>query len=241
MRAACSLIASTLSARPNDPSLMRFAPNVLVSTISAPARTYSWCTSATRSGCVMFSASKLLLMNTPLAYSIVPMAPSQTRTRSSRASSNFCIRVTVRLTDSGVEPIAAERLRVDHQVGLRDDIEADRTGALPHRVGELVVVAEQVQARAHRREHVVQDRLAGVDTAASGIERAGRFVSEEHVDFRERFARQDLVADEVAPLVIAALPQLHRHRRGFASLRGRQRRGGRVVPARGKRAAERGH
>src|SRR5260370_13878856 len=183
VRGGCSWIASTLSGRPNDPSLMRFAPNVLVSTISAPARTYSGCTSATRSGCVMFSASKLLLMNTPLAYSIVPMAPSQTRTRSSRASSNFCICMTVRVTDSRVEPIAAERLRVDHQVGLRDDIEADRTGALPHRVGELVVVAEQGQARAPRREHVGQDRLAGVDTAARRRERALALVSEDHVDF----------------------------------------------------------
>ena len=76
---------------PNDPSLMRLAPNVLVSMMSAPARTYSWCTSATRSGCVMFSASKLLLMKTPLAYSIVPIAPSQTSTRLSRASMNGCI------------------------------------------------------------------------------------------------------------------------------------------------------
>ena len=67
MRAPCALIACSWSARPNDPSLIRLAPNVLVSTMSAPARTYSWCTSATRSGCVRFSASKLLLMKTPLA------------------------------------------------------------------------------------------------------------------------------------------------------------------------------
>ena len=89
--APCSLIACSLSASPNVPSLIRFAPNVLVSIHGAPARTYSWCTSATRSGCAMFSASKLLLMKTPFAYSIVPIAPSHTSTRSSIASLKVCI------------------------------------------------------------------------------------------------------------------------------------------------------
>ena len=37
-RAACRRV-------PNDPSLIRLAPNVFVSMMSAPARTYSWCTS----------------------------------------------------------------------------------------------------------------------------------------------------------------------------------------------------
>ena len=37
----CALMACSLSAMPNDPSLMRLAPNVLVSMMSAPARTYS--------------------------------------------------------------------------------------------------------------------------------------------------------------------------------------------------------
>ena len=60
------LMSCSLSARPKEPSLIRFAPKVLVSTTSAPARTYSSCTRMTRSGCVRFSASKLLLMKTPL-------------------------------------------------------------------------------------------------------------------------------------------------------------------------------
>src|SRR5439155_3576144 len=88
--APCSLIAYSLSASPNDPSLIRFAPKVFVSMMSAPAHTYSWCTRPTRSGCVMFKASKLLLMNTPFAYSMVPIAPSHTSTRSSIVSRKSC-------------------------------------------------------------------------------------------------------------------------------------------------------
>ena len=73
IRAPSTLIACSLSPRPNDPSLMRLAPNVFVSMMSAPARTYSWCTSPTSSGELRLRASKLLLMKTPLAYSIVPI------------------------------------------------------------------------------------------------------------------------------------------------------------------------
>ena len=50
--------------------------------------------------------------------------------------------------------LAASRRR-SSRYDLRHDVEADRADALPHRVGELVVVAEQVQPRPHRREHVV--------------------------------------------------------------------------------------
>jgi len=67
---------------------MRFAPKVFVSRMSAPASTYSRCTASTRGAWVRFIASKLLLMNTPREYSIVPMAPSHTSTRSRRASEN---------------------------------------------------------------------------------------------------------------------------------------------------------
>src|SRR5439155_7514819 len=88
--APCSLIAYSLSASPNDPSLIRFAPKVFVSMMSAPAHTYSWCTRPTRSGCVMFKASKLLLMNTPFAYSMVTIAPSHTSTRCSTVSRKSC-------------------------------------------------------------------------------------------------------------------------------------------------------
>src|SRR5712692_7017490 len=38
---------------------------------------------------------------------------------------------------SRIEPLAPKRLCVDQQVRLRDDVQADRADALPHRVGEL--------------------------------------------------------------------------------------------------------
>ena len=82
------LISRTWSPRPKARSFMRLAPKVLVSTTSAPARRYCWCTSTTRSGCVRLSDSKHRLMKMPLPYSIVPIAPSHTRTRSSSASRN---------------------------------------------------------------------------------------------------------------------------------------------------------
>src|SRR5262249_17525948 len=148
---------------PNDASLIRFAPNVLVSMMSAPARTYSWCTSATRSGCVMFSASKLLLMKTPLAYNIVPIAPSQTRTRSSRASKKLCISLSSHEQHSRIEPFRLERLGVNQQVRFRDDVESDRADVLPNRVGEFMMVPEQVQPGLHRRQHIVQHRLPSID------------------------------------------------------------------------------
>src|SRR5690348_15826417 len=47
----------------------------------------------------------------------------------------------------GVEPLAAEGLGIDEEVRLRHHVESNRSDGLPHRVGELVVVAEQVQAR----------------------------------------------------------------------------------------------
>src|SRR5688572_5618085 len=59
---------------------MRFAPKVFVSRTSAPASTYARCTSRTRSGERRFSSSYDWLMNTPFAYSCVPMAPSKTTT-----------------------------------------------------------------------------------------------------------------------------------------------------------------
>src|SRR5437588_8688785 len=101
--------------------------------MSAPARTYSACTSATRSGCVRFSASKLLLMKTPFAYSIVPIAPSQTSTRSRIASRNgISMRVEVP-GGSEIDPLARHRLRVYQQVRVRDEVEPDRSHAFAHR------------------------------------------------------------------------------------------------------------
>src|SRR5437870_9623790 len=209
MRAPCWLMAGSRSAMPNEPSLMRFAPNVLVSTMSAPARTYSWCTSATRSGCVTLSASKLLLMKMPFAYSIVPIAPSQTSTRSSRASRNGIstnspiheFSKSPIVLRSGIQPLRFERLRIYQQIGFRDDVEADRSDALAHRIAELVMVAEQVHPRMHGGEHVVQRRFTGIDPTTRGIEGPRRFVGEKEIDLHQRLAHDHLFAHEVAALV----------------------------------------
>src|SRR5438105_3667343 len=107
-------------------------------------------------------------MKTPFAYSMVPIAPSHTSTRSSRASrKGFSIPVRVSL--SCVEPFGLECRRVDQQVRFRDDVEADRADALAHRIRELVVMSEQMQARLHCREHVVQHGLAGIDAPARRV------------------------------------------------------------------------
>ena len=118
---------------------MRLAPNVFVSMMSAPARTYSWCTSATRSGCVRFSASKLLLMKTPLAYSIVPIAPSQTSTRvvEQRRGTEACFNHQPITNDPmPLDPARSGRRRRSSRYDLRHDVEADRADALADRVGE---------------------------------------------------------------------------------------------------------
>src|SRR5262245_7845558 len=164
------LIAWSLSAIPKEPSLIRFAPNVFVSMMSAPARTYSRWTSVTSSGALRFNASKLLLMKTPFAYSMVPIAPSQTSTRSSRASRKGC--------NLCVEPFALKRVGVHQKIRLRHQIESDGADALPDRIGELVMMAKQMQPRFQRGQHVVQDRFPMIDAAPSRIERARRFVRE---------------------------------------------------------------
>ena len=73
-----------------------------------------------------------------------------------------------------------------------------------------MVVAEEVQPRPHRRQRFVDDGLAGIDPPAGRIERTRRFVRQEDIDVPEPLADDDFVADEVAPLVVAALPQLQR-------------------------------
>ena len=57
IRAPATLMSCSCSARPKAASFSRLAPKVLVSSTSAPARTYSRCTPATRSGSRRFSAS----------------------------------------------------------------------------------------------------------------------------------------------------------------------------------------
>ena len=93
-------------------------------------------------------------------------------------------------------------------------------------VGELVVVAEQVQPRTHGRQDLVDRRLAGVDALARRIKRTRRLVRQEDVDARERLARQHFVAHEMPPLVVAALAELERRGRRLAPLRRRQRAAG---------------
>ena len=54
---AAALISSVFSSSPKPDNLTGFAPNVLVSRISAPHRTYSVCTPRISSGAVRFSSS----------------------------------------------------------------------------------------------------------------------------------------------------------------------------------------
>src|SRR5262245_15501893 len=171
-------------------------------------------------------------MNTPRAYSMVPIAPSQTSTRRPSNSRKSCIVL-------GVEPLAAERFRVDEQVRFGHHVETDGTHALPNRVGELMVVAEQVKSGPHGGEHLVDGRLARVDAAAFRMKRAWGLVGEEHIDAREPFALEHLVAHEMPSLVVAALPELERDRRDASTPRRRQCGRPRVIPARCERAAER--
>ena len=108
------------------------------------------------------------LMKMPFAYSIVPIAPSQTRTRSSSASRNglqhqvdlhtyrVCVLERVRRRSAGTTATT--------QVEARSTGRPART-----RLGEPVMMAEQVQPRLHRREHLVDRRLAGVDAGAARV------------------------------------------------------------------------
>src|SRR6266851_4850253 len=69
------------SPRPRGASLKRFAPNVLVTMICAPASMYAWCTRKTASGSVAFSSSKQRCAPTA-SCSIEPIAPSAMRIES---------------------------------------------------------------------------------------------------------------------------------------------------------------
>ncbi len=86
---------------------------------------------------------------------------------------------------SCVQALTPKRLCVNQQIRLGHHVEPDRAHALAHRVGELVMMAEQVQPRPHRRQHFVDHRLAGVDAPPCRIERPRRFVREEDVDAGE--------------------------------------------------------
>ena len=87
------LIARSFSANPNAARRIRFAPNVLVSRISAPAFTYSWWICRTISAELRFNSSKQRLINTPREYNMVPIAPSATMARRASCSRNSSARV----------------------------------------------------------------------------------------------------------------------------------------------------
>jgi len=99
-----------------------------------------------------------------------------------------------------------------------------------------MVVAEQVQARLHHGEDLVDLRLPRIGAAASGkrTERLRRFVREEDVDVAQLLAGLDLLADEVPPLV----GELGRLRGSLLRVRQLRRRG--LVPRGRERPAESG-
>ena len=99
-----------------------------------------------------------------------------------------------------------------------------------------MVVAEQVEARIHRGEDLVDLRLPRVGTTAAGkrAERLRRFVREEDVDVAQLLAGLDLLADEVPPLV----GELGRLRGSLLRVRQLRRRG--LVPRGRERPAESG-
>src|SRR5258708_9357180 len=98
-----------------------------------------------------------------------------------------------------------ERCRVDQQIRAGHQVEPDRTHALADLVGEAMVVAEQVQPGAHRREHVVDLRLPRVwaPSAWERMEWLRRFVSQQYVDVAQPFTGLDLFADEMPTLVVS--------------------------------------
>ncbi len=74
--AARRLRRAASPARPNAASRIRFAPNVAVSMISAPAARYARWIAPTRSGRVVASSSRHARCGTPLEKSSVPIPPS---------------------------------------------------------------------------------------------------------------------------------------------------------------------
>src|SRR5258706_9879588 len=68
--------------------------------------------------------------------------------------------------NSRIESFTAHGVGVDQEIRLVDQVQADRAHVLSHRVGELVMVPEKMEARSHRGQHFVDDSLASVDSAA---------------------------------------------------------------------------
>ena len=124
----------------------------------------------------------------PFAYSIVPIAPSQTSTRCSMASRNG-----TRSKFLILQPSAGISMSSGRSAGMNSTTRSRQTERTPATVGlgEPVVVPEQVQPRPHCRQHLVDLGLAGV-VAARRPKGTRRLMGQEDVDVRDRFARAPL-------------------------------------------------
>ena len=84
-------------------------------------------------------------------------------------------------TISDRQPLVSKGLAVEQEVRLGHLVEADRRDALALGDGVHVMVPEQMQARLHAREHLVDRGLPGIFHARQR-KRTRRFVRQEDVD-----------------------------------------------------------
>ena len=136
-----------------------------------------------------------------------------------------------------VAELIRKRDRIDQQIRLRDQIQSHGSHALALLFGKTVMVAEQVQPRLHRCEHLVDLRLSGIRSTAARIrtKRLRGFVREENVDHAaERLAPLDVFAHEV-PTLVCELGGFRASLPGMRKIVGR-----RLVPGRSERSAEAG-
>jgi hypothetical protein len=103
----------------------------------------------------------------------------------------------------------SKALAIKYQVGLSDQFQANRCNFLTFRDGVPVMVPEQVEARLHGSQHLVDGCLACVYSAGRARsatlfegKRPRRLVREKHVDAAEALARLDLLVHEMPPLVV---------------------------------------
>src|SRR5437899_2975060 len=111
------LTSRTWLSSPCVASLKRLAPKVFVSIRSAPAATYSAWIACTSLGLFRLRTSKQASSDTPRAWSIVPIAPSQRSGPASRRRLNACgMRFPERGQHARDDLVRAEPARVDHDV-----------------------------------------------------------------------------------------------------------------------------
>jgi len=77
---------------------------------------------------------------------------------------------------------------MNQQVRFCHHVQADGADSVALRIGELMVVTEEVEARPHRRQHIVNHGLPAVDAVTGWIEGARGFVRQEDVDARQGFS-----------------------------------------------------